>query len=394
VTRRLIWVMAAVLVLVASGAAAQTVKLGLILTYTGPNANLGELVDRGVKLYVKQHEHELGPVKLEILRRDDTGPSPDTAKRLAQELIVRDKVHMLGGVVFTPNAAAIAPVASEAKVPLVLMNAGTSMLTTLSPYIVRFSFTVWQAGYPLGQWAARNGIKTVFTAVSDFAAGTDYEQAFTRGFTEAGGKITDSLRIPLASPDFVPFVQRIRDARPEAVFVFVPAGKQATGFMKAFTDLGLDAAGIKLIGPGDITTDEELPNMGDVKVGAITAHHYSAASPRPENRAFVDAWKKEYGPTTSPNFMAVGGYDAMEAIFTAIREQKGRIDGDKTVEILRRYKNPRSPRGPFEIDPDTRDIVQNIYIRRLERQDGMLLNREFATIPMVKDYWKVFNNKK
>jgi branched-chain amino acid transport system substrate-binding protein len=386
---------AMVMALSAGPAGAQTVKVGFIATLSGPNGTLGELLDRGARLYIKEHEKELGGIKLEMVRRDDTGPNPDTAKRLAQELIVRDKVNMITGVVYTPNAAAIAPLVTEAKVPFVMMNAGTSSLTTLSPYMARFSFSVWQIAYPLGQWAGKKGgIRTAYTAVSDFAGGHDYEQAFIKGYTDAGGKMAGTVRIPLANPDFVPFVQRIKDAKPDAVYVFVPAGRQATQFMKAFTDLGLDTAGIKLIGPGDVLTDDELPNMGDVKPGAITAHHYSAAAPRPENRAFVEAWRKEYGANTTPNFMAVAAYDAMGAIFAAIIEQKGRIDPDKTMDILRRYKNPKSPRGPFEIDPETRDIVQNVYMRELVRVNGQLQNREYETIPMQKDYWKIFNNKK
>lgn len=372
----------------------QTVKVGVILSTSGPFAAQGDLIDRGIRLYVKQHEKELGNTKLEIVRRDDTGPNPDMAKRLALDLVLREKVNFLAGLVFTPNVAAIAPVATEAKVPLVLMNTGTSVLTTMSPYIVRLSFTVWQVAYPLGQWAARSGIKTVITAVSDFSGGYDFEQAFVKGFTDAGGKVTESIRMPIATADFVPFVQRVKDAKPEALYVFVPGGKQSTQFMKAYTDLNLDSAGIKLIGPGDITPDDELPNMGDVKTGVITAHHYSAAAVRPENVAYVAAWKKEYGENSSPNFMSTAGYDAMGAIFAAIREQNGRMDPDRSIEILRRYKNPASPRGPFEIDPETRDIVQNIYIRRLDRQDGRLINREIETIPNQKDYWKIFNNKK
>lgn len=380
--------------LIAQNAWPQTVKVGVILTASGPFASQGDLIDRGIRLYVKQHEQDLGGVKLEIIRRDDTGPNPDVAKRLALELVVREKVNMLAGVVFTPNVAAIAPVATEAKIPFILMNTGTSVLTTMSPYIVRLSFTVWQISYPLGQWAAKNGIKTAITAVSDFTGGHDFEQAFVKGFTDAGGKVTESIRMSMTTSDFVPFVQRIKDAKPEAVYVFVPGGKQSTQFMKAFTDLGLDTAGIKLLGPGDIVPDEELPNMGDVKPGVITAHHYSAAAVRSANTAYVAAWKKEYGENSSPNFMSTAGYDAMGAIFAAIREQKGRIDTDRTIDILRHYKNPNSPRGPFEIDPETRDIIQNVYIRRLERQDGRLINREIETIPRQKDLWKVFNNKK
>ncbi len=376
-------------------ATAQTVKIGIINTYSGPNATLGEQIDNAIKLYTKEYEKNLPPgVKIELIRRDDTGPNPDVAKRLAQELITRDKVNMLAGVVWTPNAAAIAPLATEAKIPFMIMNAGTAAISTMSPYIARVSFTLWQSSHPFGIWAAKNNIKKAFIAVSDYGPGHDAEAGFEKGFTDNGGQIVGKVRMPLANPDFVPFMQRIKDSAPEALFVFIPAGRQATALMKAFGDLGLDKAGIKLIGPGDITTDEELPNMGDAAIGVITMHHYSAAATRPANQAFVQAWKREYGPNTTPAFMAVGGWDGMAAIYHAVREQKGRIDGDKTMALWKGWKNDQSPRGPIMIDPETRDIVQNEYVRRVERVGGALANVEFETIPMVKDPWKVINNRK
>src|SRR5262252_3598451 len=248
-----------------AGGFAQTVKLGVVDTYSGPFAAVGDLLDRGIRLYVKQHENDLPPgVKLEIIRRDDTGPNPEVAKRMAQELIIRDRVQLLAGTIYTPNALAIAPLATEAKVPFVVMNAGTAMITTKSPYIARVSFTMWQSSYPLGGWAMKNGLKKVFTAVSDYGPGIDAEAAFSKGFTDAGGQIVGSVHMPLQNPDYVPFMQRAKDAGPDGVFVFVPGGKDATSLMKVFGELGLKAQGIKLIGPGDISTDEELPNMGDV----------------------------------------------------------------------------------------------------------------------------------
>ncbi len=379
---------------VTAGAEAQTVKIGLLLPYSGPNASLGDNMDKAIKLYMKMHEKDLPPgVKLEIIRRDTTGPAPDIAKRLAQELITRDRVDLLTGVVFTPNANAIAPLATEAKVPFIIMNAGTAMTTTLSPFIARVSFTLWQSSFPLGEWAAKNGIKKVYTAVSDYGPGHDAEAGFTKGFTDAGGEIVGSVRIPLANPDFVPFLQRVKDAKPDAVFVFVPAGKQATAVMKTFGDLGLPQAGIRLIGPGDITTDEELPNMGDVALGVITMHHYSAASTRPQNRAFIDAWKQEYGPASVPSFMSAASWDGMAAIYDVVRQQKGKIDGEKTMSLLKGWKFDDSPRGPIMIDPETRDVVQNEYLRRVEKVGGQLANVEFETIPAVKDPWKVINKK-
>ena len=374
--------------LLAAAAPAQTIKVGVINSYSGPFATLGDLMDKGMKLYMKLNADKLPPgVKVELVIRDDGGPNPDKAKQLAQELIVRDKVQFITGVVFTPNALTIAPLTQEAKVPFFIGNAGTSVITERSPYIARFSFTLWQSSYPLGAWASRK-YKRAYIAVSDFAPGHDSEAAFERGFTEGGGKIIGKVRIPLANPDFVPFMQRVKDAKPDVLMAFTPAGRQATQIMKAYGDLGLDKAGIKLIGPGDITTDEELPNMGDVPIGVITMHHYSAAATRPANKAFIAAWKKEYGEKSWPSFMSVGQWDAMDAIYYVIREQKGKVDPDRTMALVKKYKNPNSPRGPISIDPETRDIIQNEYMREVKKIGGQLANVEFETFEQVKDPWK------
>ena len=380
--------------LAASGAFAQTIKIGFITSYSGLNGNLGPYMERAVRLYIKQHEKELPPgVKIELLTRDDTGPNPDKARQLAQELVVRDKVDLLAGVIFTPNAMAIAPIATEAKVPFVIMNAGTAVITTRSPYIARTSFTLWQSSYPLGQWASRK-YKTAYTLVSDFGPGHDSEDAFTKAFGEGGGRILGSVRVPLQNPDWAAYMQRVRDARPDCLMVFIPAGKTATAVMKNFGDLGLDKAGIKLIGPGDITTDEELPNMGDIALGVTTMFHYSAAAERPANRAFVAAWKKEYGTNETPNFLSAGSWDGTAMIFEAIKAQKGKLDPEKTMEIFKRYKNADSPRGPISIDPETRDIVQNEYLREVRKVGGQLANVELETFPGVKDPWKELQKKK
>jgi branched-chain amino acid transport system substrate-binding protein len=379
---------AAGIALAAPPAPAQTIKIGVINTYSGPFATLGDLIDKGFKLYMKQNADRLPPgVKIELVIRDDGGPTPDKARQIAQELIVRDKIQILTGVVFTPNAMAIAPLTQEARLPFFIMNAGSSVITERSPYIARFSFTLWQSSYPLGAWASRK-YKNAYIVVSDFAPGHDSEAGFEKGFTEGGGKIVGKVRIPVANPDFVPFMQRAKDAKPDVVFSFVPAGRQATQIMKAYSDLGLDKAGVKLIGPGDITTDEELPNMGDVALGVITMHHYSAAATRPANKAFIAAWKKEYGEKSWPSFMSVGAWDAMDAIYHVIREQKGKIDPDRTMALVKKYKNPNSPRGPIAIDPETRDIIQNEYMREVKKVGGQLANVEFETFPQVKDPWK------
>jgi len=384
----------AAMALSCAASVAQTVKVGLINTYSGPLAAAGEQIERGTKLYIKLHEKDLPQgVTIELIKRDDTGPNPEVAKRLAQELITRDKVQLLTGVIWTPNALSMAPLVTEAKVPFIIMNAGTAMITTKSPYIARVSFTLWQSSYPLGSWAAKNGLKNVYSLVSDFGPGIDAESAFTKAFTDAGGTIAGAVRMPVAALDFVPFLQRAKDAKPDAVFCFVPAAKQATAFMKAFGDLGLTAAGIKLIGPGDLTTDEELPGMGDVALGTITMHHYSAAGDRPANKAFVAAFKAEFGANEEPSFLAADSYDGMAAIYAVVIAQKGNIDPDKTMELLKGWKYD-SPRGPIMIDPETRDIVQNEYLRRVDKIDGHLRNTEIETIPMVKDPWKEINKAK
>jgi branched-chain amino acid transport system substrate-binding protein len=393
--RILRFLLAVALVLSASSALAQTIKIGFITSYSGLNGNLGPYMERAVRLYIKQHENELPPgVKIELITRDDTGPNPDKAKQLAQELIVRDKVNLLAGVIFTPNALAIAPLATEAKVPFVIMNAGTAVITTRSPYIARTSFTLWQSSYPLGTWAAKK-FKTAYTLVSDFGPGHDSETAFSQAFEAAGGKIIAKVRVPLQNPDWAAYMQRVKDAKPDTLMVFIPAGKTATAVMKNFSDLGLDKAGIKLIGPGDITTDEELPNMGDVALGVTTMFHYSAAAERPANKAFVAAWKKEYGANETPNFLSVGSWDGTALIFEMIKQQKGKLDPDRSMEIAKRWKYPNSPRGPISIDPETRDIVQPEYLREVRKVGCQLANVEIETIgTAVKDPWKELQKKK
>lgn len=378
---------------VATPASAQTVKIGLINTYSGPMASNGDQIEKAINLFMKLGQCKLpAGVKLDIVKRDDTGINPETAKRLAQELIVRDKVQMITGVVWTPNALSIAPLVTEAKVPFVIMNAGTAMITERSPYIARTSFTLWQSSYPMGTWAAKR-FKTAYVAVADFGPGHDAQEAFTKSFTAAGGKVIGTVRMPPPTSDFAPFLQRVKDAKPDTLFVFVPAGKSATAFMKGFGDLGLGQAGIKLIGPGDIVTDEELPNMGDVPNGVMTMFHYSAAGDRPANKNFVAAYQKEYGPNAWPNFISVGAWDGMQAICDVVAAQGGKVDGDKTMLLLRGWKNPNSPRGPIEIDPRTRDIVQNEYVRETKRVGGIMKNVELETFPMVKDPWKEFSQK-
>ena len=381
--------------MVAATAWAETVKVGIILPYSGPNAQLGQQVDRGFELYQKLNAKGTGDHKIEIIKRDSTGPKPDVAKRLATELITRDKVDIVAGVVYSNNAFAISDVTRKAKVPLIIMNAGTAAITTRSPYTARVSFTMWQAAYPLGTYAyEKMKIRTAAVAYANYSPGKDSKNAFTKAFTAAGGKVVADIPFPFPKiPDFTPFLQSVKDAKPDALYVFIPAGKWATGVMKTYDDLGMRAAGIELIGPGDITQDSELPNMGQVPLGVITMHHYSAAGDRAENQAFVKAWKEAYGADSTPDFFGVQGWDGMAAIHEVVRKLDGKIDAEKAVAALKGWKFA-SPRGPIMIDPETRDIVQNQYLRKVEKRGGALANIETETLEMVKDPWKELQKKK
>jgi branched-chain amino acid transport system substrate-binding protein len=374
-------------------AAAQTVKIGLINSNTGFLAQAGDEMEKGINLYVKTHEKDLPPgVKVELIRRDDTA-APEVGKRVAQELITRERVQILLGIVGSPIAAAVAPLTAEAKIPLVITNAAGVAIPRISPYVARVSFTLWQQSYPLGKWAAQKGWKKAYTAVSDFIPGHDAEAAFTKAFTDAGGQMVGAVRFPPTNPDFVPFVQRVKDAAPDVMFIFVPAGGQATAMMKAIKDLKLREAGISVVSTQDLVPDEELPNMGDAPVGLITSGIYSTAGQRPANAAFLAAWKAEYADKAIPDFLSVGGWDGTAAIFDVIKQTNGKFDGDQAMAILKGWKHD-SPRGPISIDPNTRDIIQNVYMRRTEMKDGKLANVEFDTIPNVKDPWKELNPPK
>jgi len=369
------------------------VRIGVINSRSGFLAAPGEEMQKGIELYAKLHAGDLPPgLGVELVNRDDAS-SPEIGKRLAQELIIREKVSLLLGLVGSPIAAAIAPLTLEARVPLILTNAAGVAIPRISPYVARVSFTQWQTALPLGKWSAGQGWKKALTAVSDFIPGHDAEAAFTRGFADAGGQVVGTIRFPSNNPDFAPFVQKAKDARPDVLFIFVPGGTQATAMMKAIRDLGVRQAGIAVVATQDLVADEELPNMGDAPLGLVTAGNYSAAATRPANIAFVAAWEKEYGAASRPDFLSVGGWDGMAAAFEIVRRTKGSFTGDEAMAILKGWRNPDSPRGPITIDPDTRDIVQNIYMRRTEMRDGQLANVEFDTIPDVKDPWKELNPK-
>jgi len=376
---------AAALWLVAGAALAQpAVKIGVVAEFSGPFADYGAQILGGMKAYLKLNGETFGGRKIEIVVKDTTGAAPDIAKRLAQELVTREGVDILAGFGLTPNALAVAPVSAEAKKPMVIMNAATSVITTRSPYIVRVSHTLPQDTQPMAQWAAKNGIKRAFTLVSDFGPGIDAETTFIKAFKAAGGEIVDSVRTPLANPDFAPFLQRVKDTRPEAVFVFLPPGSQTIAFIKGYEERGLKQAGIRIIATGDLTDDGVLQAMGEPTLGLITSFHYSAAHDSPENKAFLKAYVDTNGTKLRPNFMACAGYDGMAAIAEALKKTGGSTEAEAFVGALKGMKL-RSPRGPIAIDPETRDVVQTVYIRRVEKVDGLLYNIEFDKFPDVKD---------
>jgi len=361
-----------------------TVTVGMILPLTGQQASTGKQERAGAELYIHEHGDMVAGKTIVLEVKDDTG-APDVTKRLAEELIGNDHAKALMGFGLTPLALATAPVATEAKVPEIVSAAATAMITEKSPYIVRTSFTLPQASVPMAEWAAKNGIKKVVTIVTDYGPGVDAEKWFSDTFQKDGGTITQKIRVPLKSPDFAPFLQRVKDDAPDAVFVFVPSGQGAI-FMKEFVERGLDKSGIKLIGTGDVTDDDLLADIGDSALGAVTTHHYSAAHDSPENKAFVEAFEKANNGMR-PNFMAVGAYDGMALLYKALEKTKGDASGEALLAAMKGM-SWMSPRGPVSIDPETRDIVQNIYVRKVEKKDGALYNVEFATIPNVKDPYK------
>ena len=371
--------------LTAMGAHAQeTIRIGVIAAFSGPFADYGKQIEGGMRAYMKQHGDTVAGKKIELIIKDTTGPSPEIAKRLAQELVVRDKVDMLAGFGLTPEALAVASIAEQAKKPMIIMNAATSIITTKSDYIARVSMTLPQISAPMATWALKNNIKRVVTLVADYGPGIDAETAFKTTLVAGGGQVTEAIRVPLRNPEFAPFIQRIKDAKPEAVFVFVPAGEQGVAFMKGYRERGLAEAGIKVIATGDLTDDHVLPAMGDATLGVITSFHYSAAHNSPENKAFLKSFADANPSGGRPNFMAVAAYDGMGAIYEVARKLDGKIDGDKAMAILKGMKI-NSPRGAIMIDPQTRDVVQTVYIRKVEKVNGELYNVEFDKFENMKD---------
>ena len=372
---------ASLLGLTAAHAQDNAFKVGLLLPMTGPFASTGKQMEAGARLYLQQNGSTVAGKKIELLLKDDTS-TPDVTKRLAQEMVVNQKVNVLAGFGLTPLAFATAPVATQSKTPMVVMAAATSSITQASPYIVRSSFTVPQVVTALADWAYKNNIKKVVSLVTDYGPGVDSEKFFKDTFVANGGEVVETLRVPLRNPDFAPFLQKVRDAKPDALFAFVPAGV-GTALMKQFTERGLDKAGIKVIAEGSVTDDDILNDMGEVALGLVTAHHYSAAHNSPQNKKFVEAFAKANNGMR-PNFMAVGAYDGMRVIVEALKATQGKGDGDALLAAMK-GQIFESPRGSMYIDAQTRDVVHNIYIRKVERKNGQLYNTEIETIKDVKD---------
>lgn len=366
-----------------SAQAQDTVKIGVILPFTGQFADAGTQLDNGIKLYMEEHGDEVAGKKIEIIRKDVGGIAPDVAKRLAQELIVRDNVDILAGFVLTPNALAVGPISEEAKKFMVVMNAATSIITTKSPYMARVSMTTPMVNEVLGDWAFKNGVKEAYTINADYGPGNDAQAAFQRAFEAAGGKIVGADKTPVANPDFAPFVQRAKDANPQGIWVFIPGGAQPAAFAKALAERGLTPDNTKIMGQGELTSEQALASLGDSAIGIVTGFHYDFTHDSAMNKAFVGAYNKAFD--RNPDIFSVGGYDGMHLIYEALAKTDGNTEGEALIEAAKGMAW-ESPRGPMSIDPKTRDVVETIYIRRVEKDaDGNLVNVEFDKVENVKD---------
>jgi branched-chain amino acid transport system substrate-binding protein len=368
-----------------AGQAQGTIKIGVILPYSGQFADTATQMDDGIKLYLKQHGDKLGGMNVEIVRKDVGGIAPPVAKRLAQELVTRDNVDILAGFALTPNALAAADVSAEAKKLMVVMNAATAIITTKSPYIVRTSMTVPQLNQTLGTWAEKNGLKNAYTMVTDFGPGIDAEGAFQKGFTGEGGNIVGSVRMAVENPDFSAYVQRAKDLNPQGIFIMIPGGAQPGAFGKALAERGIDPKKTEVMGQMEITDEHALASIGDLAVGMITSGHYDYNHRSKMNADFVKAYNDEFN--RNPDFFSVGGYDGMHLIDAALTKAAGKTDGDSLVDAAKGM-SWESPRGPMSIDPETRDVIQTVYIRKVEKVDGHLVNVEIAEVPNVKDPFK------
>jgi len=377
---------------VAATANAENIKIGVVLPFSGANADLGHQVDKAFDLYVKLHAKDIAPHTVELVKRDEGPPTGAQAKTVATELITNDKVNMLAGFVFSPSAIALAPVMTQAKMPMIIANAGTAWITNLSPYIARLSFSMWHPAYPMGAYAFdKIGCKTAALAYTDFPPGKDSTEAFKVGFEKAGGKITESIPLgsPVQVPDFTPFFQKIKDSKPDCMYVFIPSGAHAAGVMKTYGELGMRKAGVKLIGPLDLIPDNKLQDMGDAAIGTIVMGHYAVDLDNADNKAFNTEWHKAYGKDSYPDFMSAAGWDTMHAIFDSIKKLDGKVtDGSKVIDSMKGWK-ANGPRGSVTIDPDTRDVVVDEHAMEVIRKpDGKLGVKIVGTTKQVKDECK------
>jgi branched-chain amino acid transport system substrate-binding protein len=383
------WFLLASLLLAAPWAFAQdAVKVGIVAPFSGPFTVYGEQFKRGVELYLEEIGQRAGGHRIEVIYRDESG-GPEKVRQVTQELIVRDGVQLLGGYVFTPSALAVAPVVTQSRTPTIIFNAATGMITRRSPYFARVSHTQWAGAGTMAEWAYKSGVREAYLAVSDYAPGHDARDGFKAVFTRLGGKVTGEVNIPLQTTDFGPFMQRIRDAKPGAVYVFMPVGPPSVAFVKTFVSYGLAKDGVKLLGTGE--TDElDLPAIGDSAIGMVTSYHYSPLLDNPENKRYVEAFRRKYGASAIPNFASTAAYDGMRAIADVIARVGPKVDGDKGMDVLKGWK-VASPRGPIQIDPVERDIIQTQYIRRVQKVGDTLGNVAFDRFEAVKDPWKVLN---
>ena len=384
---------AAIAIALAPAAGAETIRIGVMLPYSGVNADLGDVQDKAIDLFLKLHGNMVGPHKIEIVKRDEGPASGANAKTVATELITRDKVQMIAGVVFSPSAIAMAPLMTQAKIPLLIGNAGTAWITNLSPYIARVSFSMWSPGYPMGIYAAKTiGCKTAAMGYTDFPPGKDSTDAFKAGFEAAGGKVIDSVPMgnPVQVPDYTPFFERVKNEKPDCFYVFIPSGAHASGIVRTYGEVGMRQAGIKLIGPQDVTPNSKLQGMGDAAIGTITMSSYSTELDNPVNKEFVKAWHDAYGADNYPDFMSAAGWDMMQAIFDSVKTLDGKFgDGEKVIAALKGWTTA-SPRGNVTIDPQTRDVVQDEHaLEVIRKPDGKLGHKILGVIEQVKDECKV-----
>ena len=368
-----------------TAAEADVIKVGVIGTMSGPYALFGQNFKMGIDAWVAQFGSKIGDHEVEFIYRDEESPNPAKSKALAQELLVKEKVQYLAGFYFTPNALAVAPLLEESKTPMIIFNAATSAIVEKSPYIVRTSYTMWQNTVPAAKVAYKNGSKKAAIAVSDYGPGIDVLNAFKKTFEAEGGAVTEAIRMPLNTTDFSPIMQRIKDSGADTIFTFLPAGPPTLGFVKAYVDNGLKASGIKLMATGDVVTEPDLPNIGDAGLGIVSTYHYALSHDSPENKAFLDQIVKDGGKLDEVTMTSIAAYDGARLIYKMIEATNGQRDPEKAVAAVKGLKWV-SPRGPVSIDPDTRHIRQNIYVRETTKQDGKLMNKEIQTFEAQPDW--------